>query len=462
MMVKYLLLLTFALAYSAQPMKVGWALHPLTEVVADDPADGRKYTVVSDNGIVIAHQSVLSLQGLNGTLSQVILDFHPDEIRAYNLTSGLHIVAAAHAEQSSVNEVSYCTDRDPGELSCNTYERYTPPTIYVVSVRIESYDTVPTVWPVYYYDDYLTYYNVIGGYEEYSLELPENCTCNSNCLVPVKEPNGRVIVQCYNGIAYLYELYSERFFVLLPEAKQVVTSNYKDLTIVTKTAEGLHQDILVETNMVTDKQSAAALPLAGSLANSSSPVNIRDMAIVSVSKTNQSEVFYFLRNNSILYFKLDELGIYPEIEILPLPPNITLTEAPIRGSYESSIVVEGIYNGSLVLVVIEACEQLRNESVDGMNNTRSNTTLTSTSHTQPDPHSTEPTSPYTTAMPEPTSSADDQTNPAPTSGSGLEPASFVYGIIAGCISTVLIAFVVVVILYRIIKSKGKMPVELPV
>ena len=459
---EYLLLLIFILGYPVQSIHVKWTIHPRTDVVADDTADDRKYTVVSDNGIVVARNSVLSVQDSNGTLSEFTLAFQPDEVYAYNLTDRLHIVAAAHEEQSSINEVHHCTYSNFGRLSCNIFERYTPPTKFAVAVRIDD-NGVVTVWAIYYYEDYLTYHNVIGGYEEYSLQLPENCICISDCLVPVKEPNGRVIVQCHDGTAYLYELYSERFFVLPPEVEQVVTSNYRELTLVSKRGEGLHQDIIVETNMVTDRQSAAALPLAGSLANSSNPVSIRDMAIVSINKTNQSEVFYYLRNGSILYFELYELGIYPEIQYLPLP-NITLTA--IRGSYESSIIVEGTYsNGSLVLVVIEACEQqCKNESVDRMDNNTINTTLAShngISHTQPVPHSTEPPSPCTTAKPEPTSNADDQANPrpGPTSGSRFEPASFAYGVIAGCISTATIAVTIVIILYRIMKSKmPKVPV----
>lgn len=454
------MLLILSLGYSVKPIHVGWSIHALTEVVADDSADDRKYTVVSDNGIVMVHHSVLSVQDSNGTLSEVTLAFQPDEIYAYNLTDKLHIVVAAHSEQSSMNEVNHCTYSNPGRLSCNIFEKYTPPTKFVASVRIDVNDVV-TVWAVYYYEGYLTYHNVIGSYEEHSLQLPENCTCISNCLLPVKEPKGQVIVRCYEGTAYLYDLYSERFIVLPSEVEKVVTSNYRELTFVSKPAEGLHQDIIVETNMVTDKQSAATLPLEGSLANLSNPVSIRDMYIVSVNKTNQSEVFYFIRNNSILYSELNELGIYPKIEHLPLPPGITLIA--FRGSYESSIVVEGTYsNGTLVLVVIEACEQKqRNESVDRMDNDTTNATPVShnpISHTQPDPHSTEPPSPCTTAKPEPTSNADDQANPNPTSGSRLEPSSFVYGVIAGCIPTAVIAVVVVIILYRVMKSKGKMPV----
>ena len=456
MKVEYLLLLTFALTCFVKSIKVGWTIHALTDVIPD--TDDRKYTVVSGNKIIVARQSVLSLHNLNGTLSEVTLDFPLDEIYAYNLISGLHVIVAAHAEQSTLDEVSHCTgDRDSGQLSCNRYERYTPPTTFVVSIRIVDNSTV-TVWAVYYENDYLTYYNVIGGHEQHSLKLPENCTCSSNCLTSVKEPKGRVIIQCLNGTAYLYELYSERFFVLPPEVKQVVTSNYKDLTIVTKPAEGLHQDILVEINMTTDMESAAALPLAGSLANSSSPVNIQDMAIVSVNKTTLSEIFYFLRNNKVFYFNVDKLGIYPEIEYLPLPPDITLIG--IRGCYESSVVIEGIFsNGSLVLLVIEA--QPGNKSSDGMdcNNTGSNTTPLPTSHTLDPPHSTESPSPCTIAKPKPTNTVNDQVNPAPISEcSRLEPASFAYGIIVGCIPTVVIAFVVVIILYRITKSKGKLPV----
>ena len=454
------LLLIFTLCYSVQPIHVGWTTHALTEVVANDSADDRKYMVVSDNGIVVARNSVLSVQDSNGTLSEVSLSFRPDEIYAHNLTDTLHVVAAAHEEQSSINEVDYCTYSNLGQLSCNIFERYTPPTRFVVSLRIDEHDAV-TVWAVYYYEGYLTYHNVIGGYEEYFLQLPENCTCISDCLAPVKEPNGRVMVRCDDGTVYLYELYSERFFVMPPEVEQVVTSNYRELTFVSKPAEELHQDIIVETNMVTDKQSAATLPLAGSLANSSNPVYVRDMCIVSVNRTNQSEVLYFLRNNSILYFELDELGIYPEIKYLPLPP--TITQIAVKGSYESSIVIEGVYmNGSLVLLVIEACEQQRrNESVAEMDYNTTNINATPTSHnpisyTQSDPHSTEPPSPCTTAKPEPTSNVDNQASPDPTScDSKFEPASFAYGIIAGFIPTAAIAVVVVIFLYRIMKSKGQ-------
>ena len=300
--VKSLLLLALIVICSVETIKVlPTAYKNLTEFVADNPVYEGGYTVVSDNemvvSLVVSRQDRLLVKDSNGALiSEAVLGYQPDELYSYSLNDATHIVAAAHAEQSSLNKVSHCTyyaTRD-SELICHVGETFTPPTKFVVSTLVDESNVA--VWAIYLDDSDLEYKvrELIAGTptDQLPLMLRENCVCNnrSNCLKPHDEPNGKVRVQCDNGASYLYDVYSEFSYVTPPNVKRVATSRHRNLIFAVQPAEGQFQDTLIVTNMVTDLEHAAAQPLPGVLANSSNPATIRDVAVVSVNESSQLEV----------------------------------------------------------------------------------------------------------------------------------------------------------------------------
>ena len=381
---------------SALPTAIEVTFHALTAEIMN-LMNGGVYTVISKDVIAVSHGEVLSLKCSDGTSSEATLSFRPDDIYAYKLSSETHIVATAHAERSSLHEIAYCARYDSsGELSCNDRHRHTPPTAFVPSLRIDDLGRVD-IHAVYYESGYLVYYNVKGRYEDFS-QLPENCVCNSDCLGPVKQPIGAVIVRCDDGPTYLYELHTDQYFFVSPsKVKLLETSSYRDVMFAATQAKELcYQDILVERNMVTMRENASAQPFPGMLAYSSTPLTIRNLAIVSV---NETEFGFLLQGNNISkiisYFKVEDLGIPPEMGFLP-PQHSNITWGPIKGKDESAIFVEGsCKNGSLVLMVIEVLlSQTENIAMDQLNNdTQLNTSCVSQNSSANDEIQPEPQNP---------------------------------------------------------------------
>lgn len=393
--IKYLLFLTLAsVGICPKSIEVRWAYHGTSTIVADNLLAGGIFTVVSNREVLICRQGVLSFWNSNGKITETRLNHQPDKIYAYEVAEEkiVHIIITTYADEQSPDRVTYCAYYHTYEqFSCRDDNRHTPPTSeFAAAILITDHGQV-SAYAAYLNNGYLTRYDVIYHQERRHVP-PQDCNSTNTSLIPVDEPKGRVIVHCDGGNAYLHDLYSGNFYVLPPAARRVATSRYRELVLATQPAERLHQDLMVEMNMAIELENSSTLPLEGSLANSTNPVLIPDVAIVVVNETSQSEIGYFLRNGELLYFELAELEIHPKIESLSLPLDIVA----IRGTYNSSLVIEGTFsNGTLVLVVIEAYIQQSedprtNESEDNNDETNS-TTLNNQSYTttpQPSPSQT--------------------------------------------------------------------------
>jgi len=450
----YSLLLIFLLAYSVTPLNVTvtWEYHDLAGIIANYSGEDRTFTVVSDSELVTAHHGRLSLQNVNGTFGETTLSSQPDSLYAYKIEPALYIVTVTHAPRNDIHYCRYSYTRQ--RLHCRA-SRVSPTSTaaFAISPRITIHNQF-FVYAVYEDEGYLTHYDVVGNYEVDSVSLPENCVCNSDCLVPVNEPSGQVIVQCEDGTTYLYDLYSVEFLVLPPAVKQVVKSNYQNLYLVAQQAEGLNQDILVEVNITTSSEYASTLPFEGSLASSSNPVSIHDVTVVAVNKTSQVETCYFLRGSEILYFELVKLGTYPVIKNLSLP--LGVTPVAIRGKYGSSIIVEGRNSNGSLLIVIEANIPTADEVSPNENVTVNNTNI-SESHIHPTstvyltstvyPTSCTPSihhKPHPTNILKPPNTGTDSKNSTASTtnhSDDFELMSFVYGLITGLSPLVVIVLV---------------------
>ena len=337
--------------YFVLSTEVEITIHPLTEIVADILANGGIYKAISEDMIVASHGEVLSVQNLNGTSSEATLNFRPDDIHPYKLPSEVHVIATAHAERSSENQIACCVYYATEQLSCNIYHRHTPPTTFVHSVHIDEHDRV-NVYAVYYEFGYLVYHNVKGGYEEYSLQLPENCTCSSNCLEPVEEPSGSVKVGCDDGPTYLYNFVTDQFFFVSPsKVKQLAISSNNGAVFEAIPAEEMYRDILVQRNMASTRENASAQYFPDTHpAIQSSPRIILDVTIVALNKT---ELVVLIWNTTIsTEISYLDLGASPNMEYLPQHSNVTWGAK--KGVCESNIFVESTdNNGSTVLITIE-------------------------------------------------------------------------------------------------------------
>ena len=390
---------------SVKPIKVLWTYHSATAMLSDDSIDDGIFTVVSDSETLVVRQRELSLQNSNGVIgASHRLNYQPDKMYGYKATEEgiVHVVITTHAgEQSSIDEVAYCPYYDMyQQFLC--YRTYTPPTTdFVASVRI-THNEQMSVYAVYLKNGYLTHYDVIDDYERGSDRLPQDCSSNNTRLIPVNETNGRVILKCDSGNAYLYDLYIRNFVRLPPDIQHIATSKHRDLMLVSQAAKGLYQDLLAVINMATDQANSSALLLVESgFATSKNPIWISDAATVVVNKTSQLEVGYFIRNNELLYFELTELDEI-KVKSSSCPPDITLTA--VRGTYNSSIAIEGIFsNGTSVVVVAES----GNPNVDVMITTEPNNSRLNDS----DPESNTTTTP---SPPSHTTPSDDHTNEPPT------------------------------------------------
>lgn len=468
MTVKYFLLVMLALFNSVEPIEVSLSYHSATAVVADNGIDDGIFTVVSGTELVVCLESVLSLRNSSAVISEINLDYQPDEVYAYSIVEEgiIHIVLTVRAdEQSSRDEVAYCVYHyGRGQFYCYSGYRHPPTTSnFVASTRITD-DRQVFVYAVYY-DDHgnLIYYDVRGGHPQAGPEtLPQNCRDNETTLIPVDEPKGRIILQCNND-SYLYDLYSGDLNVLPPASRKVATSKYRDLVLGTQPAAGLHQDVMVEVNVATDLAKSSARILEGSLANSTNPVRTLGVAVVVVNATSEVEVCFFLRSTGIAYFELTELETSPNIKHLSLPTGVT--PIAIRGTYESTVVVEGINNGTSVLLVIKAYIP---EPEDINNVTESNSITPSppthpTSLCTPRDHNTEPpTRPrprLRTDKPQATGVANNPVNsPSTGDSSNNFGTGFGCGMMAGVLITLAIV-AIVAILCRVTKSRGSIDVE---
>lgn len=421
----------------------------LTELV-DTPMNGEGgYTVACHNKTVVSSRGRLSLKDSNGVSinrADYDLGYQTDELYSYCLNEVIHIVAVAHAEQSLLNKVSYCTyyaHRDQ-EFICRPGESLTPTTKFVVSTLFDEPGESVYVWVIYFDDSYLEYTirDLLEENHELPLVLRENCSCSdpSNCLQQDDEPNGKVRVQCDSGTSYLYDIRSEFSYDLPPNVKQVATS--RNLIVAVQPAEGQYQDDLVVTNMVTNSSHAAAQPLPGVYANSSNPATIRDVIIVPV---NESEFCFFMRSNEISYFEVFDLGTLPVIESRSLPFHSDLTPIAFKDMYESSVIVVATNsNGTLVLVTIEVV-QLGDTNTTGVNDTSgSNCTslLPSNLTASPVPPTRRPTRPRISDRPtddhDPTKSTSSD-----SSSNNFGSTYYIYGIVTGLL---LEAGVIVVVL----------------
>ena len=475
MSIKRLLFLTLALVNCAKSIEVLWAYHKASAIVAANLLDGI-FTAVSDNEILICRQGVLSLWNSSGVISKIRLNRQPDKIYAHEVTEEeiIHIVMSTYTnEQSSTNEVTYCAYYYAYErFSCRGNNRYTLPTAtdqFAASLLTTDHGQA-YAYAVYITNDYLTRYDVIDHQERHHVS-PRDCSSSNITLIPVDEPKGRVIVQCDGGNTYLHDLYSGNFFVLPPDARRVATSKYRELMLATQPSKGLHQDLIVEVNMATELDNSSVLPLEGLLANSSNPVLIPDVAIVVVNETSQSEIGYFLRHGELLYFELAELEIHPKLQSLSLPLEIVA----IRGTYNSSIVVEGTSsNGTIVLIVIEAFKQQRSENLStnetdesieptSMNRTMVNNqseTITpqpSPSHTilctQTDRNTKTSTRPHQTDEPS-FNNEQAESSSASNDSHKFDIVSYIYGLVTGLVFTLACVVPLAILLYRLKKSNG--------
>ena len=474
MSIKHLLFLTLALVNCAKSIEVLWAYHKASSIVAVNLLDGI-FTAVSDSEILICRQGVLSLWNSSGVISKIPLNRQPDKIYAYEVAEEeiIHIVMSTYAdEESSTNEVTYCAYYYAYErFSCRRNNRYTLPTMDQFSASLLTTDHGQVyAYAVYITNDYLTRYDVIDHRERHHVP-PRDCSSSNITLIPVDEPKGRVIVQCDGGNTYLHDLYSGNFFVLPPDARRVATSKYRELMLATQPSKGLHQDLIVEMNMATELDNSSVLPLEGLLANSSNPVLIPDVAIVVVNETSQSEIGYFLRHGELLYFELVELEIHPKLQSLSLPLEIVA----IRGTYNSSIVVEGTSsNGTIVLIVIEASKQQRSENLStnetdesieptSMNSTMLNNqseTITpqpSPSHTIPctqtDRNTKASTGPHQTDKPS-FKNGQAESSSANNNSCKFDIVSYIYGLVTGLVFTLACVVPLALLWCRLKKSNG--------
>lgn len=458
-------LLILTIVYLVEPkLQLDVSRHSCTEVVANVSRDNGTFTVVSDSEALVCRQGELSL--LNCTsgvkLGKTNLENQPNKLTAYKLLEGgvsvIHIAASTNAgEQSSLNRLSYCryfysSPDFPAGFVCSSYD---PPTDFVASVSISIHNQVLVYATYIDSNGDLESYNVKNGYPEGSA-LPQNCTCNSSkCLAPVDQPKGQVIVQCDNGDSYLYEIYNNDFIVVSPGTKLAATSNYRDMVLAAQRNKGLYQDIVVQSNKVTDVHGASALPLEGSLAYSADPITITDV-VISVNETSELEVCYMLRNDMILYFEVDELGIHPTIQYLSPPPSTTWVA--IRVNYDgSSVVAEASYsNGTSILRTIKAgLVQSENETVG--NNTEGSTPSSSTTVSQT--NSTESFQPCTcvTEEPTPTSNVTNDSVNSTSTSDHCDP-TYIYILCAVLLASLCLClglFVALMVMYCRLKRLGK-------
>ena len=479
MTTKYLLfvMLVLFMINSVKPIKVLWTYHSATAMLSDDSIDDGIFTVVSGSEVLVVRQRELSLQNSDGVIgASHRLNYQPDKMYGYKATEEeiVHVVITTHAgEQSSIDEVAYYPYSYDHQRFF-PFRRYTPPTTdFVASVRI-THNEQMSVYAVYLNNGYLTHYDVIEDYERGSDRLPQDCSNNNTRLIPVNETNGGVILKCDSGNAYLYDPYIRNFVPLPPGIQHIATSKHGDLMLACQAAKGLYQDLMAVINMATDQANSSALLLVkGGFATSKNPIWITDVAVVVVNKTSQLEVGYFIRNNELLYFELTELDEI-EVKSSSCPPDITLTA--VRGTYNSSIAIEGIFsNGTSVIVVAET--ESGNPNVDVMittepNNSRlndsdpeSNTTTTPSppSHTTPnnDNANEPPTRPCPADKPLPTNENNDQgdseSSGSHSDGFGSKGTTCV-AFIGGVIITLTIFFAVI-LLYRFCKTVRKLKIN---
>lgn len=468
MKVKYCQLLIVLLFYPVESavVEVLWTYHNSTAFIANGSMGGGIYRVVSDSEMAIIDNGTLSLRNDDGVFAeaQLPVDHQADELYAYKTVRTLHIVASTRAP--SRNHVTYCKYFYRNQrLFCPTHFSHLGPQ-FAVAIRATDPFSVNVV---YEEGGDLVLYNLVYGYEIDRFPFLESCTCtNSNCLNSVAELKGRVMLQC-NGSSHLYDVEREELLTLPLGTELVATSDYQDLIMAVSSDKTLNQDIMVQTNFATNQAQATSLPFKGAPANESNPVKIHHTAVVVVNETIQLEVCYYFRNNEILYFKPvelknlkpDELRTYPDINYLPLPPDIV--SIAYRGRYDSVIVVEVTFgNGSSVLLAIEA----RIPQDEGINSNGTNAT-DDTTH----PSSISPTSPVctespsshvTTTTPMPTKSLDDSDNPARTSDDDQSNNSdlykfFILGFIACLIPSIIISILLVIFACRCRRSSGYNP-----
>ena len=462
-------MVSLLLIHSAEPLEVSSAYHAMSWVIADGSLDDGIYTVVSDSEIAAVNSDgVLSLRNTNGTFIEVNLNGQPDSLQAYKLREAIYIVASVHAEDPSLNNISYCKYSYAKErLFCPAHHLRSPPTGFVTSTEVDNQNERIFVYVVYeQVHGYLTHYDITNNYEVDLVPLPEGCSCNYTCLESTNQAHGDVTVRCINGTSYLYNVYSGDFFVLLSGVKHVAKSNYKNILLATQPVEELKQDILVAMNATTAKEHASTLLFPGTLASSSNPVSIVGVAVVTVNESSQSEAGYFIRGNNVSYVEIHELGRwYPKIEQSPLPPNVTPVAE--KGTYESTIVVECIHaNGSSVLVAVKT-DDVTQLPVD--ENGTPQSSVSPSAGTRPPCHNPKPPGrDHSTEKPKPhkpnSNVNTDLEEPTSTSNNAddFEPKSFFYGFVAGVVPPLLIGVVVSIVCccrrkprrYNVVKSES--------
>lgn len=462
MTTKYLLFVMSVLFMinSVKPIEVLWTYHSANAMLSDDAIDDGIFTVVSDSEALVVRQRVLSLQNSNGVVGTSLpLKYQPDKMYGYKVTEEgiVHVVITTHAgEQSSINEVAYCPYYyDHQRFS---FQRYTPPTTnFVASLRI-THDEQMSLYAVYHNNSHLIHYDVIDNpdYPRGSDRLPQDCSGNNTRLIPVNETNGRVILKCDGGNAYLYDLYIRDFVFLPPNIQHVATSKHGDLMLVTQPVEGLYIDHMAVMNMATDQANSSAVLLEGArgFANSKNPAWIADAAVVVVNKTSQMEVGYFIRNNELLYFELTELDMINVSYLSSPSPDITLIA--IRGTYNSSIAIEGTFsNGTSVIVVAGV-----NES-DPVSNTTTTPPPPPPSYTTPSDNTTEPPPPPrpcpTDKPADPTKGDDEKVDSesADSRSDGFGSKVTTCGAFFGGVIITLAVFASGILLYRLCKKAEK-------
>ena len=447
--------------------KVKVTIHPLTRIVANISADGGMYRAISGDMIAVSLGEELSVLTSNGTSSKVTLNFRPDDICLYKLSSEaeseVHVVTTAHAERSSEDQIAYCVYRDSGQLTCNKHHRHAPPAPFVHSVRTDEHGRA-FIYAVYCDSDFLVFHNVKGGYEEHSQQLPGNCACSSNSLAPVREPSGSVIVKCVDGPTYLYNLVADHFsFVSPSEVQLLALSSYNGMIYEAMPADELYGDILVQRNMVTARENASAQPfLDMPPAIQSTPRTIQDLAMVSL---NGTELVFMIWNNTIstviAFLNVMNFGAFTRgLEYVPQDSDIAW--GALKGVCESEIFIESTYrNGTMVLMVIEvlpeeftAIPNITTEPLDS--NTRMNTSCIP----QDDGSSDEqPQNPPVDDDSQLANKTNDLENPpSANDGANNEMHSKLIGFAIGVAVTLLIvasvAVLVMLICYRMRKSNG--------
>ena len=156
--------------------------------------------------------------------------------------------------------------------------------------------------------------NLLNGQFDDSHELPTDCTCDpSNCLTDDNSTKGMVIINCaiYNGEQYFHQIDTGDFNVVgAAPVQQVTLSNSGGLAVMTtKHLNELHQDILIMSNVTTERNHATfslitsfpASPNDKSLLPDGSviiPVNGSDMDIVCYVKPEKDGLIYSTLLNS--------------------------------------------------------------------------------------------------------------------------------------------------------------------